>query len=163
LDLSGAPTTDPAALAEGGALLPLGATVAHKGFGLALAVEALAALLGGSAPVGPDAAPDVGLFVLALDPGRFAGRAHLEAGMSALLAWVTQPPYREGVTEILTPGDRSRRYAAERALAIPVDERTWLELSAAARAVGVEPPSLEPRRRRHRGGNAEDADGSPDD
>lgn len=158
VDSDGASTTDPAVLGAGGALLPLGGGAAHKGFGLALAVEALATLLGGSPPPGPDSPPDVGLFVVALDPERFAGRTVLEAGMSALLGWVTQPPFREGVDEILTPGDRSRRFAAERSLAIPVDEATWRGLSEAARSVGVEPPSLEPSRRRSR-----DSEGSSDD
>lgn len=161
LDATGAPTTSPAAL-DGGALRPLGGAEGYKGFGLALAVEALAGLLGGNEVPGPATPPDQGLFVLALDPDRFAGRAALQASMSAMIEWVKQPPYQPGFDEVLIPGDRSRRYAEERALAIPVDCATWAELSAVAVSLGVAPPALEPREsRRRRSRDVED--GSPDD
>ncbi len=161
LDSSGVPTTDPAALA-GGSLRPLGGAEGYKGFGLALAVEALAGLLGGNEPPGPDTPPDQGLFVLAIDPERFVGRAAFQASMTALIEWVTQPPFQPGFGEVLVPGDRSRRYAEERALAIPVDEATWTKLSAVAVSLGVAPPALEPRAsRRRRSRDAED--GSLDD
>lgn len=162
LDPSGAPTTDPAALEAGGALRPLGGLEGYKGFGLALAVEALAGLLAGSDPPGPSTPPDQGLFVLALDPERFIGRSALEASMSALIAWVRQPPYQPGFEDVLAPGDRSRRYASERALAIPIDEATWAQLSAVAASLGVAPPALEPRGSRRRR-SPDDEDGPPDD
>ncbi|MFN8638485.1 MAG: Ldh family oxidoreductase [Dehalococcoidia bacterium] len=158
VDASGAPTTDPAALSAG-ALLPLGGAQGYKGFGLALAIEALASLLGGSAPSGPDSPPDVGLFVLVFDPDHFAGRASLGASMSTLIEWVKQPPYQPGVSEILVPGERAQRSMEERALAIPLDASTWAALSEAATSLGVVPPSLEPPRRRH-GRDAEDDSGA---
>src|SRR5215207_4978465 len=62
LDRDGRPTTDPGELFEGGSLAPLGSPqAAHKGFGLALLVDALAGVLSGarfaqgSAPVQPGA------------------------------------------------------------------------------------------------------------
>jgi LDH2 family malate/lactate/ureidoglycolate dehydrogenase len=91
-DDAGQPVTDPAAFDAGRAHLTwLGGsaeTGAHKGYGLALVVEVLAALLSGSG-VGPAAEAlggargeddDIGFFVLALSPDRlrtgFAADAH---------------------------------------------------------------------------------------
>ncbi len=51
IDRDGRPTTDPHAIEEGGALLPLGATRehgGHKGYGLAVAVDLLSAMLSGA-------------------------------------------------------------------------------------------------------------------
>jgi Malate/L-lactate dehydrogenase len=71
----GQPTTDPAAFfVRRGALLPL---AGHKGYGLALRTETLAAVLSGSAVAGsvnnwlydPDRPGDIGYFLLALDVG----------------------------------------------------------------------------------------------
>lgn len=59
IDRAGHPTTDPAAMLDGGALLPLGSDRdhgGHKGYGLALAVEVLTSVLSG-ANWGPFAPP----------------------------------------------------------------------------------------------------------
>ena len=51
IDRSGAPTTDPNAMIDGGAQLPLGSTReggGHKGYGLALMVDVLSAVLSGA-------------------------------------------------------------------------------------------------------------------
>jgi LDH2 family malate/lactate/ureidoglycolate dehydrogenase len=51
VDRSGAPTTDPNAMIDGGALLPLGSDReggGHKGYGLALMVDVLSAVLSGA-------------------------------------------------------------------------------------------------------------------
>ncbi|PZO78510.1 MAG: dehydrogenase [Mesorhizobium amorphae] len=78
-DGAGRPTTDPAE-ALAGSLLPAGG---QKGANLMLLVEVLAAVLSGSSlsteasgfgdDQGP--APDTGQFLLAIDPGHFAGEA----------------------------------------------------------------------------------------
>lgn len=156
LDARGSPTQDPNAFYAGGAILPL---AGQKGFGLAMAVEALAGALTPADPTGP---LSQGFFILVLDPERFVGRTSFEASMSALIEWVTQPPYQPGFEEILVPGEGSRRRAEQRALAIPLDDETWLQLGEVATSQGVEPPSLEPpepRRRRSR----DSEEPSPDD
>src|SRR5687767_9308085 len=51
IDREGRPTTDPRAMIEGGALLPLGSDRehgGHKGYGLAIAVDVLSAVLSGA-------------------------------------------------------------------------------------------------------------------
>jgi len=77
LDAAGSPTTDPAAIADGGVLLPFGG---YKGSGVSLMVELLAgALIGERFSYEAAAAdnrdggpPRGGEFILALSPGRLA-------------------------------------------------------------------------------------------
>lgn len=75
LDAAGAPTTDPAAILDGGALLPFGG---HKGAGIAFMVEVLAAALTGGRFGFQDDSPNfpgaqtsrAGQFLLLIDPAR---------------------------------------------------------------------------------------------
>ncbi|MDB5413926.1 MAG: lactate dehydrogenase [Rubritepida sp.] len=78
LDADGNPTTDPAAILDGGALLPFGG---HKGAGIAFMIEVLAAAMSGGhlgfeehrseAPNGRSF--NGGQFLLLIDPSRSAG------------------------------------------------------------------------------------------
>lgn len=99
LDPAGRPTTD-AAVALKGSLLPAGG---HKGAGLALMVELLAAALVGTnlsmqASSFADNAggpPRTGQLFLALDPERFAGRSgFLDRAEAVLAAMLAQPGVR---------------------------------------------------------------------
>lgn len=79
-DRDGNPTTDPDAALQGGTLLPVGGA---KGAALALMVELLAGALTGAALsteatsffTGDGPPPAVGQFLIAIDPGAFAGEA----------------------------------------------------------------------------------------
>jgi delta1-piperideine-2-carboxylate reductase len=78
VDAAGQPTEDPAAILDGGALLPFGG---HKGAGIALMIEVLAAALTGgrfgfedrSAAYPGAQTSNAGQFVLLIDPTRTAG------------------------------------------------------------------------------------------
>lgn len=143
LDADGQPTTDPAAFDADppGALLPLGGPVAHKGFGLALAVEALAGALspaGTSRPEGESGAN--GLFTMALDPEAFGGGEAFEASFGGLLDYVRATPLRAGASEILVPGQPEAAAQAERdAAGIPIEDATWTSIAETAAMLGVEP------------------------
>ncbi|MGC6485862.1 MAG: Ldh family oxidoreductase [Candidatus Puniceispirillales bacterium] len=87
LDKNGEPTTDPAAIADGGVLLPFGG---YKGSAIAMMVELLAAGLVGEQfsyeakenDNGDGGPPQGGEFILAMDPARIAGAGwedHCEA------------------------------------------------------------------------------------
>jgi LDH2 family malate/lactate/ureidoglycolate dehydrogenase len=113
IDAEGTPTRDPEAFFAdpGGSLLPLGGIEAgHKGFGLALMIEALTAALGGfgraDAPTGWGAA----VLVLAIDPARFAGLDAFtrETGWMADAVHANPP----------VPGGAAPRLPGERALAL---------------------------------------------
>lgn len=146
IDHAGHPATDPAALAgpPPGALLPLGGAAAHKGFGLALVVEALAGAL---SPAGTsrEGAPSAGngLFTLAIDIARFRDPEDYATTIGELLAWVQSPPYLDGVERILVPGDPERAARAERETAgIAIEDATWQELTETGTRLGVEALAL---------------------
>ncbi len=113
LDARGWPSDDPAVLAgdAGGAIRPLGgAANEHKGFALALIVEALSAALAGAGhamleetgrPVGSSA------FVQIIDPAAFAGASAFLQEMDALTAWLTATPARPGSDGVRLPGQRA--------------------------------------------------------
>jgi L-lactate dehydrogenase len=117
LDADGQPTRDPNAFFTdpAGTLLPLGGIEAgHKGFGLALLVEALTAALGGfgraDGPTGWGAA----VLVLAIAPARFSGLAAFtrETGWMADAVHANPP----------APGGAAPRMPGERALALRAEQ-----------------------------------------
>ena len=98
IDADGNPTTDPAA-ALGGSLLSAGG---HKGYGLGLMVEVLAACLTGSrlsidvpplkAPDGPP--HDLGQFYVVIDPSGYSGDVFTESLTSLAASIAGQPGAR---------------------------------------------------------------------
>jgi L-2-hydroxycarboxylate dehydrogenase (NAD+) len=104
IDRDGNPTRDPAA-ARAGALLPFGGRDAHKGFGLALIVQALG-IVGGAGTVG---AADDGYLFIAFRPDLLVPLDHVKREVSALIARVKSVPRAAGVAEIRIPGENSAR------------------------------------------------------
>ena len=98
IDAQGRPTTDPAA-AQRGAVLFFGA---HKGFALALAMQALG-ILAGSA----DDPDNAGYLVLAFKPDLLVPLAEYQRALADSLAAVKATPRLPGVQEIRLPSERS--------------------------------------------------------
>jgi LDH2 family malate/lactate/ureidoglycolate dehydrogenase len=136
LDADGRATTDPA-LALAGALLPFGA---HKGSGLAYAVEVLTAVLAGG-DLGPELinasltgsaasgsatrVGTVGSLYVAVDPARFVGLAEFTGRMARLAALVKDGPPAAGHNEVLVPGELEARLEDEaRAHGVELDGPT---------------------------------------
>jgi ureidoglycolate dehydrogenase (NAD+) len=110
LDKTGRSTTDPKSVT---CLLPLGGA---KGSGLALAFEAICSLSAG-API-LQAALNTGktrnmqsLALCAIDIGQLRDLEIFRAEVDDLLDSIKRQPRREGVEEILIPGERSARHA----------------------------------------------------
>jgi LDH2 family malate/lactate/ureidoglycolate dehydrogenase len=101
LDQAGAPTTDPA-LSRLGALLPFGG---HKGFGLALMVQALG-LLGGAAL---DLEGDNGFLFIVFKPDLLMPLDDFKREVTALIDRVKATPRQDGVDEIRIPSERAFR------------------------------------------------------
>ena len=115
-DAAGNPTTDPTR-AQQGALLPM---AAHKGFGLALAVQMFGILVGGD-PV-PRKLGNQGISVLALNPAMFGSLESYRAGTEELLSEVKGSRRVPGADEIRYPGEgrsRRRREALETGISVP--------------------------------------------
>jgi len=99
----GEPTTD-ARVAHDGALLPFGGSEGgYKGFGLALAMDALAALTAGIRP--KDAVS--GYLFIAFQPDLFVPLAVYRREISTRIATIKATPRQKGVNEIRIPGERS--------------------------------------------------------
>lgn len=105
----------------------------HKGYALAFAIDMLCGPLNGMA-FGPHVTPmyaqldrhrQLGSFMLAIDPARFAGGALLAGALLAATAEVKAQ--KEGV---LAPGDPEYRSAEERARdGVPIEPGLWAEMS----------------------------------
>ncbi len=141
LDARGAPTTDPAALFEGGALRPFGG---HKGYGLALINELLAGVLSGGGTCRPerDHEHDTilnNMLSVIVDPKRLVSGEFYATEMDATLAHVRASPPLDPAEPVLVPGDPERAtWQARRRDGIPVDAETWRELVETAQSVGID-------------------------
>jgi LDH2 family malate/lactate/ureidoglycolate dehydrogenase len=109
IDADGLPTDDPAALFADppGTILPVGGIeYGHKGYGLALTIEALTQGLGGfgraEAPKGWGAA----VFVQVMDPAAFGGLDAFRRQTDWVAAACRENPPRPGVETVRLPGER---------------------------------------------------------
>jgi LDH2 family malate/lactate/ureidoglycolate dehydrogenase len=104
----GQPTTD-AAAARRGALLPFGgAEGGYKGFGLALAMDALGALTAAARP-----ADEVsGYLFIAFKPDLFVPADEYRREVSRRIDMIKATPRQSGVEEIRIPGERGYRTRA---------------------------------------------------
>ena len=139
VDREGRPSADPEDFYAGGALLP---AQGYKGYGLAVAIEALGGALSGMGPAMlPDYGDGNGMFVLAVQIGAFAPPdrfiTHIQQMACALLTAPTAP----GFEEILLPGElesRTRERRMREGIAVP--PATWQAVRQAAAEVGVPLP-----------------------
>lgn len=143
IDKDGRPTTDPNALAQGGALLPFGG---HKGYALSVMATLLSSALvqegdqrGGDqrrAQAGPGEGPGAKVFFCAIDTRVFGEGA--PAAATDIFRHVRAVPPADGFDEVLIPGEPERRSAARRrAAGVPVAEDTWRAVVEVATELGV--------------------------
>jgi LDH2 family malate/lactate/ureidoglycolate dehydrogenase len=107
IDENGAPSDDPTVLAapHKGTILPLGGLDAgHKGYGLALLVEALTAGLAGRGRADPPLPLDGSVFVQILDPEAFAGAEAFHRQMDWVAHACVDNPPRRGFDRVRLPG-----------------------------------------------------------
>jgi ureidoglycolate dehydrogenase (NAD+) len=141
VDGDGNATTDANQAAAG---IPLGGpTYGYKGYGLAFMVDLLCGALNGmtygrhinSMYEDLKEPRKIGHFVMALDPGRFAGGDTLEETVDAVIADVKAQP-----GEILVPGDPELIEEKERRVrGIPIDNEALKDMEAWSRKLGVKP------------------------
>ena len=144
-DHAGRPITDPAAFLKGGLLAPLGTPHApHKGFGLALFIDALSGVLSGAgfAQGVADGAP--GNFLWALDVEAFLPRQEFLERMDAQLDQIKEGERLPGIEELLVPGERGhRRYLDLTAHGVvPLALASWQLLATGCDSLGVPLPAV---------------------
>jgi LDH2 family malate/lactate/ureidoglycolate dehydrogenase len=133
LDVEGKPTTDATEALLGTVLTMAG----HKGYALAMMVELFSGVLSGSA-IGPDVGSmyknldrkqDVGHFFCLFDVKAFLDYGEYLHRIDETIDRIKNSKKRPGVDEILVPGERSARKAAENAAqGVPVSPETVTEL-----------------------------------
>ncbi|MEM7623471.1 MAG: Ldh family oxidoreductase [Planctomycetota bacterium] len=160
IDEAGRPTTDPDAMVDGGALLPLGSERelgGHKGYGLAVAVDILCGVLGG-ANWGPFCPPfalqqhipersvgkGIGHFFGAMDvagytdPDEFARQ--IDDMVQTLRACPPTPDAPSPMTGPLIPGDTERAAADDRQEhGVPLVPAVVADLGAISTRLEIEP------------------------
>jgi L-lactate dehydrogenase len=124
-DAQGNPSTDPdVVLKQGGTLLPVGGLDhGHKGYSLALMVEALSTLAGVGRADQPKGV-SLSVFIQAIDPEAFGGRAAFERQMDWLGDACRSTPPRAGVERVRLPGERGlacKRAALEQGVPLSTD------------------------------------------
>lgn len=148
LDANGRPTEDPRVALDAMRLLPLGGrpeTSSHKGYGLALALDALCGVLAGGS-FGRHLAEsdgtrptvtDLGHFVLALRVESFAPWVEYRNRIKVMLGELTRTPAREA-PRVYYPGEPELEIEGERrANGIPIDAATASELEALSRRLDI--------------------------
>ncbi len=141
LDSDGRPTTNPADLYEGGTLLPLGGREGHKGYGLSIVVDLLGGALSGAGCGTMTEKVGNGLFIQLTDPSCFCEREEFLDQVDRFTEYLKSSPLKEGVDDILLPGEPEQRTAARRReQGIDIDDGTWGQLIELASTLGVEMP-----------------------
>ncbi|MCH2366028.1 MAG: Ldh family oxidoreductase [Planctomycetes bacterium] len=141
LDSDGRPTTNPADLYEGGTLLPLGGREGHKGYGLSIVVDLLGGALSGAGCGTMTEKVGNGLFIQLTDPSCFCEREEFLDQVDRFTEYLKSSPLKEGVDDILLPGEPEQRTAARRRKqGIDIDDGTWGQLIELAGTLGVEMP-----------------------
>ncbi|WIY52584.1 Ldh family oxidoreductase [Devosia sp. YIM 151766] len=117
LDEEGQPTCDPKVLIEGqGTLMPVGGMDhGHKGYAMALLVEALTQGLSGTGRRQQMSGTVMNTFLQVIDPAAFGGRRVFADEMDWLVDRCRENPPRPGVERVRIPGDQARRRQDEAA------------------------------------------------
>jgi LDH2 family malate/lactate/ureidoglycolate dehydrogenase len=146
LDAAGRPTDDPAVLFTDprGTILPTGGTDhGHKGYSLALLVEALTQGLGGFGRADSPTGWGASVFIQAIDPSAFGGTAAFcrQTGWTAAACRASPPA--PGVETVRLPGQRGlerKRWAMTEGIALYPG--IMAALAPFAEKLGVTPPRL---------------------
>ena len=139
IDRDGRPSEDPEDFFAGGSLLP---AEGHKGYALAVAIEALGGILSGmGAAMTPAYGEGNGVFILALDVAAFISVEQYMAQVEEMAHALEAAPTALGVEQVLLPGQPELRTAERRRReGIPIAEATWREVRAVADELGVTLP-----------------------
>lgn len=116
LDASGQPTDDPGALFSDppGTLLPMGGMDhGHKGYALALLVEALTGGLAGHGRADPKEGWGASVFLQVINPAAFGGNEEFRRQTAQVAAECRATPPRAGFDRVRLPGENGLRRRAK--------------------------------------------------
>ena len=139
VDSDGVPSTDPAAILNGGSLMPFGGV---KGYCVSLLVEILSSMLtfasiGNGTNMG-GGHENTGQFVLLMDPARFGSPDVFKDSMDKYVDSIKNTPRATGVEEIIVPGELETRAIENRTKnGIELDGSVAASLAETALALGL--------------------------
>ena len=139
IDRDGNSTTDPTALADGGAVLPLGGSEGHKGYGLSVMVEILSGILTGLGfGHDPSGRHNDGCFMAVFNVEAFRPLDDFKKEVTELAGYVKSSAPAAGFERIYYPGELEH-LTIQRLLGegIFVEDVTWEKLRALAQEFGV--------------------------
>lgn len=139
LDKDGNATSNPRDLKLGGALLPLGGTEGHKGYGLAAMVEIFSGILPGLGfGVEPTGKHNDGVFMACFEVEAFRPLETFKQEVTDFAHYLKSTPPAAGYEEVLYPGEiEHRRIQRQLAEGIFVEDGTCAKLNALAEEFGV--------------------------
>ena len=148
IDSEGNALTDPNVFRErpqDTAVMPLGGfQFGHKGFGLAVMIDAIAGGLswaGCSRETPTRGASGIVMFAIKIED--FIDLTDYKQEIEYLVDWVKSSARLPGIDEIYVPGEFEQRSREKRLKeGIPIEDPTWDRLVAAAERVGVAIPSV---------------------
>lgn len=150
LDARGQPTDDPAVLfaQPPGTILPLGGLDAgHKGYGLALAIEALTGGLAGHGRADPAEGWGATVYLQLYDPAAFAGADAFSTQADRLVADCRASAPRDPARPVRLPGERAlTRKREQLAHGVALHPAILPALQPWASRLGVPPPPEGPAR-----------------
>jgi uncharacterized oxidoreductase len=114
-------------------------TAGHKGYGLNIAIELLAGILSGNGCIGKDQRLSNGVLLVILDIAQFLPLEDFYEEANTFVAHVKSSPPKEGVDEILLPGEieaKVRRQRTEEG--IFVEDETWRQICDWGTKLGVD-------------------------
>ena len=142
IDAAGNPSISSLAVKQGGALLPLGGSEGHKGYGLAAMVEILSGILTGLGfGVDPSGRHNDGVFMAVFDVSAFRPLDDFKTEVTEFAEYLRATPTAAGVEQVYYPGEieyvRSKNNLVE---GIEIASATYDELRDLADELGVEMP-----------------------
>ena len=144
VDADGRATDDPSVLfaERRGAMLPLGGLdLGHKGFALALLVEALTSGLAGHGRADPPEGWGASVFLQLIDPAAFAGKDAFVRETTRLAALCHETPVAAGKPPVRLPGERAlARRAAQLESGVTLRASILESLQPWAERLSVEMP-----------------------
>lgn len=135
IDRDGNPSTSPADLFDGGAILPFGD---HRGYALSFMIDVLAgALTGGGCSSQPRHPKMNNMASIFIDPARVGGALFVD-DLEDYSRWMKTAPTTTAGGEVLLPGEMEMRVAERRRRdGIPLDPTTLGQLQDLAHSLGV--------------------------
>jgi uncharacterized oxidoreductase len=139
VDADGQPTSDPSALREGGALLPLGGSEGYKGSGLSAIVEILCGILTGLGfGIEPTGRHNDGCFIAVFNVAAFRDLAEFKREVAEFARYLNATPPVDPARPVLYPGQiEHQRTGQRRRDGIDVEDATWAKLQALADRYGL--------------------------